>query len=162
MIDKKRRTVLKATLASGVLAGVAGTGILAPTRLLAAWSQDAFMAEDLQEAIDILYGKPVDLAGANSDAISFEDTQESPADSRSVPISISSTVPNTESISIFVEGNPRPLVGQFRFESNAIPAVHVRSKMRKTSRVIAIMKDSAGKFYTKEMKISVTESGCAP
>nr|VFJ59083.1 MAG: thiosulfate-binding protein SoxY [Candidatus Kentron sp. DK] len=165
MIDRKRRTVLKATLAGGVLAGVAGSGLLAPAQALARWSEDAFMATTLQDALNALYatgdGAEVSLENTETDRIDFEDTKESPANARSVPISISSTVPDTQSIGIFVEKNPRPLLARFEFESEAVPSVHIRAKMKETSRVIAVVRDSAGGLHSRVMKITVTESGCA-
>lgn len=165
MIDKKRRTVLKATLAGGVLAGVAGPGLMMPGRLLAAGSGNPFMATTLPDALNALYagaeGAPIGLENTETDAIGFEDTKEAPANVRSVPISVSSTVPNTESISIFIEKNPRPLVARFEFEPNAVPMVHIRAKMKETSRVIAVVEDAAGKRHSRAMKIMVTESGCA-
>nr|VFJ88892.1 MAG: sulfur-oxidizing protein SoxY [Candidatus Kentron sp. H]VFJ90448.1 MAG: sulfur-oxidizing protein SoxY [Candidatus Kentron sp. H]VFJ97084.1 MAG: sulfur-oxidizing protein SoxY [Candidatus Kentron sp. H] len=161
MIDQKRRTVLKATLAGGVLAGVAGSGLLMPDRLLAAGSQDAFMATTLQDALNAVYsGAEAGIENTQTDAISFEDTKEAPANPRSVPISVSSTVPNTRSISVFIEKNPRPLVARFAFEPNAIPTVHIRAKMKETSRVIAVVEDAQGKRLSRAMRITVTESGC--
>ena len=133
MIDQKRRTVLKTALAGGLLAGVANSGLLAPNWLLAAWSEDAFLAETLQDALNALYGDgegaQISLENTETRAIGFEDTKEKPTNPRSVPITVSSTVPDTQSISIFVEKNPRPLVARFQFEANAIPTVHVRAKV---------------------------------
>ncbi|MBT8419890.1 MAG: thiosulfate oxidation carrier protein SoxY, partial [Gammaproteobacteria bacterium] len=91
----------------------------------------------------------------------FEDTKEKPANARSVQISVSSKVPNTKSISIFIEKNPRPLLARFQFESNAIPTVQTRAKMKETSRAIAVIEDTSGKLHSRAMTITVTESGCA-
>lgn len=166
MIDRQRRTVLKSTVAGGVIAGIAGIGLWSPNRLMAAETRDPFTMTTFQDALNALFRKDpsagdVSLAGTETDAISFEGTQAAPASANAAPISIASNVPDTESISILVEKNPRPALARFRFGPGGIPQVQVRAKLRETSNVHAVVRDAGGRLHTRTMRVTVTESGCA-
>ncbi|NGZ07017.1 MAG: twin-arginine translocation signal domain-containing protein [Magnetococcales bacterium] len=65
-------------------------------------------------------------------------------------------------IAIFVDDNPKPLVGKFEFTPASGKAeVEMRIKMAKASQVRAIAKTNKGKLYGAVMKIEVAEGGCA-
>ncbi|MBF0424277.1 MAG: thiosulfate oxidation carrier protein SoxY [Magnetococcales bacterium] len=67
-----------------------------------------------------------------------------------------------ESITIFVEDNPKPLVGKFEFfpETGAAD-MEVRIKMAKASNVHVVAKTNSGKLFGVVKKIDVAEGGCA-
>ncbi|MBF0153461.1 MAG: thiosulfate oxidation carrier protein SoxY [Magnetococcales bacterium] len=67
-----------------------------------------------------------------------------------------------ESVSIFVEENPKPFVGKFEFfpESGAVD-MEVRIKMAKPSNIHVIAKTNSGKLFGVVKKIDVAEGGCA-
>ena len=49
--DMKRRLFLKASLATGAIGMVMGTGLLTPRAVLAAWNSAAFKAETVADAL---------------------------------------------------------------------------------------------------------------
>ncbi|MBF0126247.1 MAG: twin-arginine translocation signal domain-containing protein [Magnetococcales bacterium] len=66
------------------------------------------------------------------------------------------------SLAIYVDSNPKPLVGRFEFTPASGKAeVELRIKMAKASQVRAIAKSNKGKLYGAVMTIEVAEGGCA-
>ncbi|MBF0428514.1 MAG: twin-arginine translocation signal domain-containing protein [Magnetococcales bacterium] len=66
------------------------------------------------------------------------------------------------SLAIYVDNNPKPLVGRFEFTPASGKAeVELRIKMAKASQVRAIAKSNTGKLYGAVMTIEVAEGGCA-
>ena len=150
-----RRTFLQSTLAGSALAVAASAGLLAPTRVLAAaWPSGAFEAKSVDDALKALYGTST---AADSKAITIKAPIQAENGSV-VPISISSTLPNVESIAILVVGNPQPLVASVSL-SGAEGFFSARMKMGKTSDVKAIVK-SGGKLHVATQQIKVTVGGC--
>ncbi len=67
-----------------------------------------------------------------------------------------------ESLAIFVDNNPKPMVGRFHFTPASGKAeVELRIKMAKASKVRAIAKTNGGKLYGAVMMLEVAEGGCA-
>ncbi|MBF0628433.1 MAG: twin-arginine translocation signal domain-containing protein [Magnetococcales bacterium] len=65
-------------------------------------------------------------------------------------------------LAIFVDDNPKPLVGKFDFTPAAGKVeVELRIKMAKASQIRAIAKTNKGKLYGAVMKLEVAEGGCA-
>ncbi len=65
-------------------------------------------------------------------------------------------------LAIFVDANPKPLVGRFEFTPASGKAeVELRIKMAKASQVRAIAKSNKGALYGAVMTIEVAEGGCA-
>ena len=77
-----------------------------------------------------------------------------------MPVTISTTLKNVESIIIVVENNPRPLVATFEMMSRALPEVSSRIKMAETSQVMAVVKTHTGNYSTSK-DVKVTIGGCA-
>ena len=76
-----------------------------------------------------------------------------------MPVTVTSKIPNTQSISIVVDKNPFPLSSTFEFSNGAESYVSTRLKMGQTSNVIAVIK-ADGKFYTATKEVKVTIGGC--
>jgi len=76
-----------------------------------------------------------------------------------VPIDITSDIPGTTSISVFIEKNPFPYTGTFDFSQGAVPYVHLRVKMGESSPVRVVVA-AGGKFYTAAQEVKVTIGGC--
>jgi len=151
----KRRLLLKGSLAAGTLSFAAGTGLLAPSAVVAAWNEAAFKAENIDGALDAAIG---DASNAASDSIKIKapDIAENGA---VVPVSISTDLEGVESIALLAEGNNNPLVATFSLGEGALPNVSTRIKMGKTSDVIAVVK-SGGKLHSARKSIKVTIGGC--
>ena len=155
MTSIKRRVFLKGTLAAGAVGIAVGTGLLTPRSVLAAWPKPAFEAKNVDEALRGLYdGAQV----ASSDAITIKapDIAENGA---VVPVTVSTSLGNVESISLIVEKNPSPLAASFVLAAGTEPYASTRLKMGKTSEVMAVVK-SGGKLYSAGKEVKVTIGGC--
>lgn len=150
-----RRTFMKSTLAVGVASLAAAAGLLKPTRVLAAeWPKDAFGAKSVDEVLKSLYGSTAPAASAQV-KIKAAPQAENAA---TVPITVSTDLPNVEAVSILVEKNASPLVCAASL-SGAEGYLHARMKMAQTSDVQVVVK-SAGKLYSAKQTIKVTVGGC--
>ena len=143
-----RRFVLRSVLA--VLAVVA-----IPTRLFAAWNKQAFDQKTSGESLKTLY---------DSDALIESDitlkVPEIAENGAAVPVEIETSMANVESIAIFADKNPRPLVAYFTFADNALAYVSTRIKLGQSSNVRAVAKTSDGKLYSAVQEVKVTIGGC--
>lgn len=151
----KRRTLLKGTLAAGVVSVAAGAGLLTPRVVLAAWPEKAFDAKSVDAAVQALTGS-ADMKGSQDIEIKAPPIAENGA---VVGVTVSTSLPNVESISILAEKNVSPLAASFNLASNTEPFVGTRIKVAKTSSVIAVVR-SGGKLYSAGREVKVTIGGC--
>jgi sulfur-oxidizing protein SoxY len=153
-MDDARRTVLKGIWAFGALAGAVGAGLLSPVRAFAAWNKSAFEAKSTIDAM-----KTLGVANAEeSKAIEIRapDIAENGA---VVPIDITSNIPGTTAIAVFIEKNPFPYTGTFDVSQGAVPYVHLRVKIGESSPVRVVV-TAGGKHYTSAKEVKVTIGGC--
>ena len=155
MTNLHRRTFLKGTLATAAVGLAAAAGLLKPTTVLAAeWPSAAFDAKNLDEAIKGLY-----KASARTASGSIVITAEPLAEiGNNVPFAVSTSLPNVDSMSIFVEKNDRPLVASLNLKG-AGGYFSLRMKMARTSDVHVVCR-SGGKLYVAKRNIKVTVGGC--
>jgi sulfur-oxidizing protein SoxY len=148
-MDVGRRLLLKGSVALAALAA------LPRTLLAAVWPEKAFAAIEADAAMSALLGT---ADAAQSDQITLK-VPEIAENGAVVPVTISTTLENVESISIVVENNPRPLAASFEVPAGTLPDVSSRIKMGETSDVIAVVKTDAGIFSTSK-QVKVTIGGC--
>lgn len=154
-MNHQRRTLLKASMATGTIAVALGAGLLTPQAVLAAWPKAAFDAKDVDEALSALLGSK--QSSASSDIqVEAPDIAENGA---VVSITVKTSIPNAEQISILVPENVSPLCASYILSSNTEGFVTGRIKMRKTSDVIAIVK-AGGKLHKAKKSVKVTLGGC--
>jgi len=144
-----RRLVLRGSLAFAALAA------LPRTLLAAAWPEKAFSETAAADAMKDLFGTDQTTA---SDQITMKVPQIA-ENGAVVPVTITTTLEDVESISIVVAKNPRPLAATFELQPGTLPEVASRIKMGQTSDVMAVVKTSSGLFSTtKEVKVTI--GGC--
>jgi len=149
-----RRSVLKGVGAFGVLATAVAAGLLSPVRALAAWNKGAFEAKS---AVDAMRALGMSNAEDSKEIqIRAPDIAENGA---VVPIDITSSIPGTTAISVFIEKNPFPYTGTFDFSQGAVPYVHLRVKIGESSPV-RVVATAGGKHYTAAKEVKVTIGGC--
>jgi len=151
----KRRSLLKGSLAVGVMSVAAGAGLLTPQMVLAAWPQSAFDAKGVDAAMQALTGSGT-LNASGDIEIKAPPIAENGA---VVGVTVSTKLKNVDSISILVEKNANPLTSTWNLAANTEPFVGTRIKVAKTSSVIAVVK-SGGKLYSKGREVKVTIGGC--
>jgi len=76
-----------------------------------------------------------------------------------VSVTVTTTLPHVESISIFVPVNTFPLAASYELSDVTDGFVTGRVKMAKTADVIAVVK-AAGKLYSARKGVKVTLGGC--
>ena len=151
----KRRTFLQGTIASSMVGAAVSAGLLTPRMVLAAWPEPAFTAKSVDDALNALVGS-VNHSPSGDIKIKAPDIAENGA---VVPITVSTSLPKVESISILVEKNPSPLAADFKLAANAEGFVSTRVKMGKTSDLIAVVK-SGGNLFSAKKTVKVTIGGC--
>jgi sulfur-oxidizing protein SoxY len=151
----KRRTFLKGSVAAGAVGAAVSAGLLTPRMVMAAWPSAAFEAKSVDSALDALAGSHA-LEGSDKISIRAPDIAENGA---VVPISVTTTVANAESVSILAEKNAQPLAASFVLGAGAEGFVSTRIKMGKTSSVVAVVK-ADGKLYSTAKEVKVTIGGC--
>ncbi len=151
-MDVNRRKVTMG--AAAALAGSFLAGMLRPGTLLAAWNQQAFDAKNLRDA---LQGLGMNAAAQSKDiAIDAPDFAENGA---FVPVQITSRIPGTQSIAIFVDRNPWPYIARFEFAQDALPFVALRLRVAETSPVRVVVR-AGGSNYVSMKDVSVVAGGC--
>ncbi len=151
----KRRTFLQRTLATSTVAMAASAGLMAPRAVFAEWPKNAFMAKGVPEALTGLLGT---TSANDSDQIKIKapDIAENGA---VVPVTVSTSLDNVESISIVASANNQPLTSNYILPAGTEAFVSTRIKMAKTSDVIAVVK-AGGNIYTTKKEVKVTIGGC--
>jgi sulfur-oxidizing protein SoxY len=146
-----RRDILKA-LASGTLIL---SGLLKPISALAKWNQAAFDSTNYDEAINS-YFPDQQFEETDQITIGVHPVIENGA---VVPVKINTNLSKPESITIFVDKNPTPLIANFDLFPGCLGFVSTRIKMQKPSNIIVVVK-ADGKFFTTKTFVEVHEGGC--
>lgn len=155
-MNELRRSFLRRAGELGALVAAVGAGLLKPADVLAAArNEGAFTAKSTADAL-----KALRITGATNSAdivIRAPDIAENGA---VVPVDITSNIPGTKSISLFIDKNPFPYVGTFDVVEGGVPYVHVRVKMGKSSDVRVLVAAADGKYYQAAKEVKVTIGGC--
>ena len=139
---------------AGVAGLLAGLGLL-PQVAQAAWSQAAFDAKTMAEAMKALgSAAPVESKDVT---LTGPDIAENGA---VVPVGVSSSLPGVKRLLVLVEKNPSILTAAFDVTDAVDANFSTRVKMGQSSNVyaVAIMADGKALFAVKEIK--VTLGGC--
>lgn len=154
-MDQLRRAFLKNAGIAGAVMVAIGTGLLRSGEVLAAtWNKLAFTSTNVADAMkNANYGG---AAESKDIQLKLPDIAENGA---SVPIEVTSHIPGTTSIAIFVEKNQNPLVADFELSNGAEPYINTFIKMSQTSQVRVAVK-AGGKAYTQGKEVKVTIGGC--
>jgi sulfur-oxidizing protein SoxY len=153
-MDRSRRVVLKGAGAGGALAAALAAGLLKPGRAAAAWNKGAFDAKTTADAM-----KALGMANAAESKDIQIRAPEIAENGAVVPIDITSNIPGTTSISVFIDKNPFPYTGTFDVSQGALPFVHLRVKIGESSPVRVVVA-AGGKHFTTAKEVKVTIGGC--
>lgn len=146
---------MKSAGAAGALLATVGVGLLKSGGALAAtWNKLAFSSNNMNDALkNANYGGAVE---SKDIALKAPDIAENGA---VVPIEVTSNIPGTTSIALFVEKNQYPLVADFEIPGGTEPYISTRIKMSQTSNVRVAVR-AGGKNYTQSKEVKVTIGGC--
>ena len=149
----RRKFIKNGMLFAGSL--VAMPSFVLTNKAYGAWPKDSFDIKDFTESVSSVYGHN-NLEESSKVKLKAPEIAENGA---IVPINVSTTLDNVESIMIFVENNPQPLSSGYRLTTLSEPSIGTRLKMGKTSNVMAAVK-SGDKVYTSTQEVKVTIGGC--
>ena len=149
----RRNFIKNSMLFAGSL--VAVPSLIISGKAYAAWPEKSFDIKDLTESVSSVYGHS-NLEESSKVRLKAPEIAENGA---IVPINVSTTLDNVESIMIFVENNPQPLSSGYKLTSLSEPSIGTRLKMGKSSNVMAAVK-SGDKVYTSTQEVKVTIGGC--
>jgi len=137
----------------GVALGGVASLLLVPLKALAA-RPEAFNNDSFDGVLNSLSpSTPVDSGDIK---IKAPDIAENGA---VVPVTVETTIPGAETVSIIVENNPNPLAASFELTPSSGGMVSTRIKMSKTSPVYAVVK-AGDKSYRASKEVKVTIGGC--
>lgn len=154
-MNHNRRILLKGTLAAGAAGMAISAGLLTPKAVMAAWPKAAFEAKDVDSALTAAMGS-ASTSDSSKIKLKAPDIAENGA---VVPITVTSGISGTESISILVPKNASPLTATFNLGASTEGYVSTRIKMGKTSDVIVVVK-AGGKLFSTKKQVKVTIGGC--
>ena len=151
-----RRRFLKAGASAAALSPWLGSGLLLPTRVLAAeWQKNAFSARQINDALKAY--------GSTSAVESWDIVINAPEiaeNGAKVEIEISSNIPNTRSLAVFADKNPMPLCSIIEFSGPVLPYVREQLKLSESTRIRVVSKTGDGKTHVAFREIKVTLGGC--
>jgi sulfur-oxidizing protein SoxY len=150
----QRRHLLQTGLAAAPVAALGLSGFL-PRQALATWPADAFHAETLEKAIADLIG---DRTPEDSDRIMLT-APDIAENGRVVPVEVATDLPGVETMSLFSDGNPFPLLARAHVTPAVAPRVSIRVKMGQSANLIALV-EADGKLYRSIRAVKVTAGGC--
>ncbi len=150
-----RRAFIKKSVALGGYSLIMTGGLLASSKASAEWLAETTSTDILQQTIKRLF-KDQKIIESDQIDIQIPKTAENGA---AVPITVTSSLKNVESIAILVEKNPIPLAAKFEFSPDLEPFVSTRLKIAESSAVAVIVETNEG-FYTASKKVLVTVGGC--
>lgn len=154
-MNNKRRSFLKSSAVAGAFGVAVSAGLITPRAVMAAWPKAAFTATDTNTAIKNALGSS-DTTASSDITLKAPEIAENGA---VVPITVTSKIAGTESISILISKNPTPLTATFKMGKGAEGFVSTRVKMSKTSDLVIVVKAN-GKLYSAKKEVKVTIGGC--
>jgi sulfur-oxidizing protein SoxY len=152
MMKNSRREMLATTLKLAAL--MAGAGLM-PGRALAAWTQAAFDAKTMAEAMKALGGTT--LTESAEVAITGPDIAENGA---VVPVGMSTNLAGVRRMALLVEKNPNALAAVFDVSDAVDANFNTRVKMGQSSNVFAVALMADGRVLYAQKEIKVTLGGC--
>ncbi|MBE0469531.1 MAG: thiosulfate oxidation carrier protein SoxY [Methyloprofundus sp.] len=122
---------------------------------LANWIANHFSRQTISQSITQLFP---DQELHTSDRISLQ-LPNTAENGSVVPITISSTIPDVDTIYILSEKNPVPLIAQFSLNPDLETYLGARFKMQETCDVMVVLK-AKDQYYQTRQKVKVTLGGC--
>ncbi len=150
MLTTRRRFVKKMLALSGYALGLGFSKIS-----LANWIADNFSRQTFSQSITQLFPNQ-ELQKSDRISLKLPRTAENGS---VVPITISSTIPDVDTIYILSEKNPVPLIAQFSIDPDLETYLGARFKMQETCDVIVVLK-AKDQYYQTRQKVKVTLGGC--
>ena len=153
-MNTNRRSFIKSSAAAGAFGVAVSAGLITPRAVMAAWPTAAYAATDTNVAIKSALGSS-DTTASSDIMLKAPEIAENGA---VVPITVTSKIAGTESITLLISKNPTPLTATFNMGKGAEGFVSTRVKMSKTSDLVVVVKAN-GKLFSTKKEVKVTIGG---
>lgn len=137
------------------IATLLGLPALPLKRALASRVKAGFESHDALEALQLALGSAATVASGEIHLDLPEVTNLGAV----VPVSVSTSLPAVESITLLAPVNFVPLIATYRFDAMTEPFVSTRIKLAKSTQVMAVVK-SGGQLFSEKRTIQVNRAGC--
>lgn len=152
---KKRRMVLKGSLAATAVGVSAGTGLLSATAH-AARPDSAFASSSFNSALREVAGTENPIDG--DIALDAPQVAQNPS---SVQVVIESTISGVREMALLVaQGNASPLNGTYVLGPKTLPYIATRIKMAESSDLVAVVKTRDQAYSTRTQVLVPEGDGC--
>jgi sulfur-oxidizing protein SoxY len=148
-MNEARRNILRGTVSTAALSVAVAAGILRPGKAFA-YGREIGLARTLRS----LQG--TNPASTGAIRVKAPDIAENGA---SVFITFACDLPQVDTLAVFVDRNPQPLIAAFQIAPEVVPEMQMRIKVAQTANVWVVAR-SAGTFYKAAKMVTVTTGGC--
>ena len=156
-IDHKRRMLVKYLLTNGVMVTAACAGLITPQVVLANWPKAAFESTSIPDAITTLLGSDETISRRFATVVKAKPHMGDGG--TQVTVSVTTTIPHVDSITILTTSNPTPLVASFVFGGNPVKSLVTRIRMDGKGMVITIVK-SGDRLFKESTDVDFSGCGC--
>ncbi|WP_037374858.1 thiosulfate oxidation carrier protein SoxY [Sedimenticola selenatireducens] len=155
MINKVRRSLLKASASGTAISAMMACGLIVPKISLGKSFSNAFGYHSMDEVLNELFETTSTIP---SDAVTIV-APDIAENGTVVPVTVRTKLPNIQSITIIAEKNPYPLAASFEMSNKMAGHIATRIKLGKTQDVWAVVY-ADGKLFTAKKEVKVTVGGC--
>ena len=150
-----RRTFVQAAVTSTVVSTSLTAGLLIPRGVQGALPRQTFMSGSQADAIRLVLGTDQSALDA---AVDLEVTGMAEMGDL-VPLSVSTTLPDVESITIVADQNPNPIIAHYRISSQLEPYIATRVRLAQSGDVHALAK-AGGTVHRATKHVEIGIGGC--
>ena len=154
-MDQQRRIFLKRAGIAGAAIVSIGAGLIKPGETMAAELNNSAVVTNRVSGAMAAAGYAGAALSNQIDIILPEIAENGGI----VPVEVTSNIPGTTSVAIFVDKNPNPLAASFGFMAGADTFASTRIKVSETSLIWVAVK-AGGKTYMASKELKVTLGGC--
>lgn len=148
-MNQSRRNILRGSVSTALLSVAVAAGVLRPGK-----SAAASVGGNLNEVLRALQN----AQPQETQAIRLK-APDIAVDGAMVFIDIACSLPNVDSLMVFVDRNPQPLIAAFQIAPEVLPELQMRIKVSQTAQVWIVAR-SAGRFFKTSRTVNVTKGGC--
>jgi len=155
--NPKRRQFLKFLLSRCGMATAVCVGLASPSIVLAIWPRAAFEATSIPAALTSLLGSNTTTTKRYATEVK---ARPHLADGETqITVSVTTSIPNIDSITLLTTGNPTPLIACFMFSKAMVESLTTRIRMDGKGDVVAIIK-SENRLFSESTSVDFSSCGC--
>jgi sulfur-oxidizing protein SoxY len=150
-----RRTFVQAAVTGTLVSTSLAAGVLMPRVVQGALPRQTHFAGSPADAIRLVLGTDQSALDA---AVELEVTGMAEIGDL-VPLSVRTTLPDVESITIVADQNPNPIIAHYRIDSQLEPYIATRVRLAQSGEVHALVK-AGGTVHRATRHVEIGIGGC--